>query len=60
MARENIEKMIYEETEKRLAVMESKDYVFPKKAGRADYIAVACCVVICIVLIILCIAGVID
>lgn len=52
--------MIYEETEKRLAEMESPDYVFPKKAGAGDYIAVAVCVAISIVLLVLCVVGVID
>lgn len=55
----NIEQMIYDETEKRLAIMESPDYEFPAKSGKADYIAVGICVVCSIVLIVLCITGVI-
>ena len=30
----SIEQMIYDETEKRLAVMKSSDYVFPKKKNK--------------------------
>lgn len=59
MARDNIEQMIYEETEKRLKVMESDDYEFPERSGKGDYIAVAFCVVCSIVLIVLCATGVI-
>ena len=59
MAQESIEKMIYDETEKRLAEMESPEYVFPERAGKDLYIAVAVCVIISIVLLVLCITGVI-
>lgn len=56
----SIEQMIYDETEKRLAVMESPDYVFPKKITKADIIGIVSSVVVSIVLIVLCMIGVIK
>lgn len=55
----NIEQMIYDETEKRLAVMKSSDYVFPKKITKVDVFGIAASVVVSIVLIVLCMVGVI-
>ena len=55
----SIEQMIYDETEKRLAVMKSPDYVFPKKITKADVIGIAISVGVSMVLIILCMVGVI-
>ena len=55
----SIEQMIYDETEKRLAVMESPDYVFPKKITKADVIGIVASVAVSVVLIVLCMVGVI-
>ena len=55
----DIGKLIDEETEKRLALMQSPDYEFPKKAGTADWIAICAGIVISIILIVLCMTGVI-
>ena len=59
MASESLEQIIYEETEKRLAEMSKKDYEFPEKADKKDYIGIACAVGVCLVLIIMCMTGVI-
>lgn len=56
---ESIEKMIYDETEKRLAEMEKPGYVFPKTMGTADAIGVIASVAVSIVLIVLCVLEVI-
>ena len=56
----SIEQMIYDETEKRLAVMQSPDYVFPKKITKADIIGIVSSVAVSIVLIVLCMIGVIK
>jgi len=56
----DIEKMIYDETEKRLAEMESPEYVFPARAGVGTYVGVAVCVAASIVLIVLCMMGVLS
>lgn len=56
---ESIEQMIYDETEKRLNIMESKEYVFPGKIGKADVIAIIASVAVSLGLIILCMTGVI-
>lgn len=55
----SIEQMIYDETQKRLAVMESPDYVFPKKITKADVIGIVASVAVSMVLIVLCMVGVI-
>ena len=57
---ENIEKVIYEETEKRLEIMESPDYEFPTKAGRGDFVGIVVSIAVSVVLIVLCMTGVID
>lgn len=59
MAQESIEQMIYDETERRLQIMEKSDYEFPKKAGKADAIGIVVSVVVSIILIVLCMTGVI-
>ena len=55
----DIGKLIDEETEKRLAIMQAPDYEFPKKAGTADWVIICISIVISIVLIVLCMTGVI-
>ena len=55
----DIGKLIDEETEKRLALMQSPDYEFPQKAGIADWIGICAGIVISIILIVLCMTGVI-
>ncbi len=59
MAQESIEKMIYDETERRLKIMEDPNYEFPKRAGKADAAAIVAVVAVSILLIILCMTGVI-
>ena len=59
MAQESIEELIYNETEKRLKIMQKPDYEFPKRMGKGDIIGIASAVSISIVLIILCMVGVI-
>lgn len=56
---ENIEKMIYEETEKRLHIMEQPEYVFPKQVSKADIAGIVAMVGVSLVLIVLCMTGVI-
>lgn len=60
MAQDTIEKMIYDETERRLELMEKSDYEFPPKAGVKDAIGIIASVGISLVLIILCMMGVIS
>lgn len=55
----SIEQMIYDETEKRLAVMSAPDYEFPKKITKADIIGISVSVAVSFVLIVLCMVGVI-
>lgn len=59
MAKEDIGKLIDEETKRRLDIMQQEDYVFPEKAGRKDVIAILTLIVICMVLIAGCMMGVI-
>ena len=56
----DIGKLIEEETEKRLEIMQQPDYEWPKKAGRWNWIAIGCAIVVCLVLIVLCMTGVIS
>ena len=56
----SIEKIIYEETEKRLEIMSKEDYEFPKKITETDWILIWGIVIISIFLIILCMIGVIE
>lgn len=59
MAKEDIGKLIDEETKRRLDIMQQENYVFPEKAGRKDVIAILTLIVICTVLIAGCMMGVI-
>ena len=59
MSQESIEKVIYDETKKRLEIMEKDDYEFPAQIGRGDVIAIVGAVAVSLVLIILCMTGVI-
>ncbi len=60
MAKQDIGKLIYEETEKRLEIMESPDYEFPEKATKKDYIMIAVLIAASISMIVLCMLGVIE
>lgn len=60
MPKEDIGKLIKEETEKRLKIMEDESYVYPEKADKKDYIAISLCVAASIALIVLCMMGVIK
>lgn len=59
MSQENMEEIIYNETEKRLSIMEKPDYEFPKSVGKADYIGIMAGIGVSLILIILCVTGVI-
>lgn len=56
----SIEKIIYEETEKRLKIMSKEDYEFPKKITKTDWILIWGIVIISVFLVILCMIGVIE
>ena len=55
----DIGKIIDEETERRLAIMEAEDYEWPEKADKKDAIAIVAVIIVCIVLIVCCMTGVI-
>lgn len=55
----NIEELLYEETEKRLDIMESKEYKFPEKITKLDGYIIMGMIILSLVLIILCMSGVI-
>ena len=55
----DIGKLIDEETEKRLELMQSPDYEFPKKAGAWNWFAICGSIAVSVVLIVLCMTGVI-
>lgn len=55
----NIEELLYEETEKRLDIMESKEYKFPEKITKLDGYIIMGIIILSLVLIILCMSGVI-
>ncbi|POO87383.1 hypothetical protein C1H57_25450 [Clostridium sp. 2-1] len=57
---QSIEELIYNETKKRLAIMEKPDYEFPKGITKADVIAITAGIVLCLLLIALCMTGVIQ
>jgi len=57
--RSEIEELIERETEKRLDVMQKPGYIFPKRASRADYIAIVISIAVCLLLIVLCMTEVI-
>lgn len=52
-----IEQLIYEETERRLEIMQSDSYEFPKKMTRVDYGIIIASVVASLVLIVTCMLG---
>ena len=62
MAGRNVDigKLINEETEKRLNEMAKPEYQFPPKATKKDAIAIILIAAVCVVLIICCMAGVIE
>ena len=53
----SIEQLIYEETERRLEVMQSDTYEFPKKMTRVDYGIIIASVAASLVLIVTCMLG---
>ena len=57
--KKNLDELIYEETALRLSTMESKEYIFPNKATKSDFIIIALAITISIILIALCMLGVI-
>lgn len=61
MSNENVDigKIIDEETERRLAIMEADDYEWPEKADKKDAIAIVAIIAVCIGLIVCCMTGVI-
>ena len=52
-----IEQLIYEETERRLEIMQSDSYEFPKKMTRVDYGSINASVPASLVLIVTCMLG---
>lgn len=53
----SIEQLIYEETERRLEIMQSDTYEFPKKMTRVDYGIIIASVAASLVLIATCMLG---
>ena len=53
----SIEQLIYEETERRLEIMQSDTYEFPKKMTRVDYGIIIASVAASLVLIVTCKLG---
>ena len=53
----SIEQLIYEETERRLEIMQSDTYEFPKKMTRVDYGIIITSVAASLVLIVTCMLG---
>lgn len=53
----SIEQLIYEETERRLEIMQSDTYEFPKKMTRFDYGIIIASVAASLVLIVTCMLG---
>ena len=52
-----IEQLIYEETERRMEIMQSDSYEFPKKMTRVDYGIIIASVAASLVLIVTCMLG---
>ena len=52
-----IEQLIYEETERRLEIMQSDSYEFPKKMTRVDYGIIIASVAASLVLSVTCMLG---
>lgn len=57
--KDHLEDLIYEETAKRLEIMEQPDYESPKRMGKGDFVIIAVAVAVSLVLIALCMTGVI-
>lgn len=57
--KDHLEDLIYEETAKRLEIMEQSNYEFPKRMGKIDFVIIAVAVAASLVLIALCMTGVI-
>ena len=53
----SIEQLIYEETARRLEIMQSDTYEFPKKMTRVDYGIIIASVAASLVLIVTCMLG---
>ncbi len=53
----SVEQLIYEETERRLEIMQSDTYEFPKKMTRVDYGIIIASVAASLVLIVTCMLG---
>ena len=53
----SIEQLIYEETERRMEIMQSDTYEFPKKMTRVDYGIIIASVAASLVLIVTCMLG---
>lgn len=53
----SIEQLIYEETERRLEIMQSDTYEFPKKMTRVDYGIIIASMAASLVLIVTCMLG---
>ena len=56
----DIGRLIYEETEKRLEIMQSPDYEWPQKAGSWNLFVICGLTAVCLLLIVLCMTGVIS
>lgn len=56
----SIEQIIYDETEKRLDIMDKSDYEFPKKICKIDWIAIILTISVSMILILLCMLEVIG
>ena len=56
--KDHLEDLIYEETAKRLEIMEQPDYEFPKRMGKGDFVIIAVAVAVSLG-IALCMTGVI-
>ena len=56
----NLEELIYEETKKRLDIMESKEYKFPEKISKADSYIIISIIILSLLLIVLCMVEVIK
>lgn len=61
MSKEKIDigKLIDEETERRLQIMQEPDYEWPTKAGKGNVVAIISSILVCLVLILLCMMEVI-
>ena len=55
-----LEELIYEETKKRLDIMESKEYKFPEKISKTDSYIIISIIILSLLLIVLCMVEVIK